>query len=48
MGAIGTGMLCQLAWIAFFWGLGQMMWEKRTAALCCGRRLTDGKEKLVF
>ena len=28
MGAIGTGMLCQLAWIAFFWGLGQMMWKK--------------------
>ena len=28
MGAIGTGMLCQLAWTAFFWGLGQMMWKK--------------------
>ena len=28
MGAIGTGMLCQLVWIVFFWGLGQMMWKK--------------------
>ena len=44
MGAIGTGMLCQLAWIAFFLGTGADDVEKRTAALCSGRRLTDEKK----
>lgn len=28
MGEVGVGMLCQLAWIAFFWALSQIMWKK--------------------